>query len=547
MDRLTKILVTVFGAFAVYALVDVIVYPRWIKPLLTIEQRMADKQDEYGKLLAVEDEVRRGKDDYKGLVSRIGSFDIAKVETAIRDRLNRLIEKHQLQDANVSPSRPTKDRKTNIENMLITVTAVGNLESVVGLLKDVAELPQLVRVSNPAIYPATSGRRERGLTLMNVRVPIEVLVLPQHKLAGTIDAQELAPPELFVRHEERDYSIIWEHKPFTEPVPLRLTMSRGVSVEQGQQASLSVTVTGGDNDYRYDWNPKMRLTDPTAANTTVDTSEPLSETYTVTVSDGSGESVSESVQVTVREPRKRPAEGPKAAEVPPPPPPPADKRLKNREQMQLCSVLQTIMGAERSNELMVHNSRSRETTYYALGNEFDGGELVFVHPRGGVVRRNGQYFIYPIGSRLDGDVSADAASAADHPELMEAIERIREAEKAAAEAAQAAAGTPPPMGVGDGNVTAQPEAAAEGNVPAAEDAAAGMQVDVTGHAPDQTGGQVPPTPESGTVEVPQTTEGDTAVAEEQDSEKEKPKRTREPRPGTKRGTTRPPRERKGKD
>ncbi len=79
MDRRAKILVTAFGALVAYALFEVIVYPQWIEPLLGIEQRIADKQAEYDKLLAVEDEVRLGKDEYRTFVSRVGSLDIAKV------------------------------------------------------------------------------------------------------------------------------------------------------------------------------------------------------------------------------------------------------------------------------------------------------------------------------------------------------------------------------------------------------------------------------------------------------------------------------------
>jgi hypothetical protein len=100
--------------------------------------------------------------------------------------------------------------------------------------------------------------------------------------------------------------------------------------------------------------------------------------------------------------------------------------------------------AGRVAELMVSNNRSKGTEYFAIGDEFDGGELVFVHPRGGLVRRNGEYSIYPIGGWLDQDIQVDAAEAAEYPELLAAAERHREitgAESEAPEGEEAAAPT----------------------------------------------------------------------------------------------------------
>jgi len=86
-------------------------------------------------------------------------------------------------------------------------------------------------------------------------------------------------------------------------------------------------------------------------------------------------------------------------------------------------LLRTI-GPERLDEFMVYNNKSRQTSYYKVGEEFDGGELVFVHQRGGVVRRNEDYFVYPIGANLDQHVEAKVAD--DYPELKSAADKIRE-------------------------------------------------------------------------------------------------------------------------
>ena len=439
MDRRTKILTTLFGAFLAYALVSGVVYPRWIEPLLKIDGRIADRQEEYNKLAEVQDQVDRAKKEYEALVSRIGSFDIGKVETNLRARLNELIEEHQLQDANVSPSRPTQDRKTGLTTMTITVTAVGKLRSVVEFIKDVTEFPHLVRIGNAAVYPAGTSGRNKSRNRMNVRVPIEVMVLPPQRLVGPID-DEIEQPEWFVRHEGRDYSFIWVNKPFTEPIPLKAEAGSDVNVEQGRSARLRATASGGDFEYTYKWSPTDALSDATVANPTVDTSEPFERTYTVTVTDSEGEVVTDEVTVIVCE--KQLARG----EPPPPPPPPKHDGPSrwDGKYMQVCMALIHSTEAGRVAELMISNNRSKGTEYYAAGDEFDGGELVFVHPRGAVVRRKDEYSIYPIGGWLDQDIKIDAAEAAEYPELLAAAEQHREmtgAESETQEGEEAAAPT----------------------------------------------------------------------------------------------------------
>ncbi|UCC29725.1 MAG: hypothetical protein JSU86_16160 [Phycisphaerales bacterium] len=437
MDRRTKILATLFGAVAAYALISGLVYPEWIEPLLKLDQEIAVRQNEYDELKAVEDEVGEGKKGYKGYVSRVGSFDIDKVTTAIRAQLNELIEKHKLQGANVSPSRPTKDRKTGLDRMSITVTAVGKLESAVEFLKDVSELPQLVRVGNAAIYPASRSRKQRGRDRMNIRVPIEVMVLPRLRIVGRINEEELVQPESFVRHADQDYALIWSMKPFTEPIPLRANAGRDVNRKQGQSARLSATATGGDGEYTFKWEPEDGLNDATIANPTIDTSTAFTQTYTVRVTDASGETSTDSVAVVIRETRAKPGE-----ETSEPVQPTRVERWKDRKYMQLCMTLLHTTDAGRVSELMISNNKRKQTEYYTAGDEFDGGELVFVHPRGGVVLRNDEYFLYTIGTWLDQDVSLSADAAVDYPDLKKVAEWHRESVKEMSEAKQDAAAVP---------------------------------------------------------------------------------------------------------
>ena len=84
------------GGFAVLVgagLVRGVVYPTWIHPLLTIDERIAERRKALDVLEAQEAAVQQARHEYKVLVARVGSFDVGKVETEVRDRLNRLIER----------------------------------------------------------------------------------------------------------------------------------------------------------------------------------------------------------------------------------------------------------------------------------------------------------------------------------------------------------------------------------------------------------------------------------------------------------------------
>jgi len=137
MDKRTRILGAVFGAAAAYALLAGVVYPRWIRPLLTLEERIAERQKVLDRLLAEDEAVQRARFEYKILVGRVGSFDAARVETNVRDRLNQLIERHRLTDAAVTPSRPAS-ANTKVEPKRASAT---NGPSVADCLRDSANKP----------------------------------------------------------------------------------------------------------------------------------------------------------------------------------------------------------------------------------------------------------------------------------------------------------------------------------------------------------------------------------------------------------------------
>lgn len=453
MDRRTKILAIAFGAVTAYLALVKVVYPNWLQPLLSLDERVAERREVLDRLESLDQQVMQARPEYRDYVARIGSFDAQSVVTDVRDRLNGLIQKHELQNAGVSPGTPRSNRKTGVETIVITVTAVGLLKSAVGFLRDVAELPHLMRVGNVALYPSKSSRssdRNRRQELTHLRVPIELLVLPQQKVVGRIRLEGLSQPDSWVRHEGRDYSVIWSGKPFTQhipPKPMKVNVGRDVTVKEGRSAKLRASVKGGDGQYTYEWSPKDGLKNVNGPNVEVDTTTPFKRSYTLTVTDGMGMSASDVVQVTVKERRKKTPTQPRKNVVKP-----RDPRWPHRRQMQVVMVLGWTGPNEQIHELMVYNKKLRETSYYAVGDEFDGGELVFVHQTGGLVHRtDGQYAIYPIGDTLDRDVSIEGADA--FPELREAVERHRRMLKDAASEAQPGAGT---------DETGEPSAPVEG-------------------------------------------------------------------------------------
>ncbi len=432
MDRRQRILAALFGSAAIYALAAGVVYPRWIQPLLTLDTRITERKMVLDKLQAEADAVEKSRFDYKTLAGRIGSFDAGRVETDIRERLNQLIDKYKLTDSGVSPSRPVEDRKTGLLTSAITVSAVGTLESAVSFLKEVAELPHLVRIGNVSLSPSGGPRKatEKDLRL-SLRVPLEVWVLPQNPVVGKLQDTSLARPQTVVRHEPRDYSEIWKRKPFSDwvpPIPLKATIARPINVEKGQPATLEGTASGGDGEYIISWSPTEGLSDPISLRPTVNTSVVGTTTYTLSVTDGTPTTATASTSVTIREPK--PPETVAVKTEPPPTPPPVDTRPKpwpDGRQMQIRMTLLRSMGSERIDEFMVYNNKSRQINYYKIGDEFDGGVLEYVHQLGGVVRRAEDYFVYPLGSMLDQHV--DAKSAAEYPELQTAADRLREARR----------------------------------------------------------------------------------------------------------------------
>lgn len=428
METRTKILGAFFGVVIVWIAFDGVIYPSWIEPLVTLDERIAARRQRADELAQGEQRVQNARKRYQDWVVRSGSQDLDKVGAEVRDRLNTLIEKHKLEGARVTPGSKKRVGKTSLYSKVITVMATCTLESGVAFLKDIAELPQLVRVNTVQFYPATSSGRSKRKNQMSIRVPVEIWVLGHERLVGAIHIDKRDRPDVVIRHQDRDYERIWSGKPFRDyvpPIPLRANAGPPVRVLIRQRASLAGSATGGDRDYTYAWTPTEGLRKPNRSNPQIDTKQPFSRTYTMTVTDGTGETATTTVQVNVSKPPEKVVQAPS-----PPPPPPPEKRWKNRKYMQIRMALLHTEGENHVDELMVYNSRAKEAAYHGIGEEFDGGELVFVHPTGGLVRRRSDFYIYPTGEWLDQDLRATQGLKDLFPELVKAADwyRGREAE-----------------------------------------------------------------------------------------------------------------------
>ncbi len=433
MDKRTKILVSCFGVGLAYAVFSTLIYPTYVVPLLTLKERIATEQATLDKLEEQDSRFEQGKREYRRFAERVGAMDVGKVENSIRARLDELIVKHKLADASVSPSRGTAD-KTGIERMTVSISGVGGLESVIRFMQDVSELPHLIRIGNVSIYPASSGKRNEKADRVNMRLPIEVVVLPQQKALGQkLEDKDFKQPEKIVRHQGRDYSAIWKKTPFMDHVPLPpLVANAGQpqTVPVGQSVMLNGSATGGDGKYTFEWTCDG-LAAQQAQSVAVDTSAIGQKNCNLVVKDGSDNAASAKVTITIIEPPPPPPVEEKVVEVPPPPPPPPVKTRNtwtDRAMRQVAMTLQTQGVPGKEGELLVVNQGTRERTYHAVGEEFDGGKLVYVDTRGGIVKWEDKFYIYPLGAKLDQDIPADSAT--NHPDLLRIVERLKLADAA---------------------------------------------------------------------------------------------------------------------
>ena len=105
----------VVGVLAAYGLMSSVVYPKWLAPMFTIDDRVEKAQARLDKLEEDKAVVDRAKWTYRRFLGRVGSFDAAKLENDLRERLNKMIAEHKLDAVTVSggSGRPSSSSPAN--------------------------------------------------------------------------------------------------------------------------------------------------------------------------------------------------------------------------------------------------------------------------------------------------------------------------------------------------------------------------------------------------------------------------------------------------
>lgn len=450
MDKRTRYIVILFGAAMAYAAYSSVIGPNVVDPLFSIQDEIAKLEEEKDGLLEKQQKTEAMIDDFASFCNRNGSFNVLRIEHELRQRLDVLLNEYKLEDTDVSPNEPRISRKTNIETMKVTVKGEGTFENAVKFLKSVYELPYMVRVGNTKLTPVRSRKNERGKKkqeYVNITVPLEIMKLPRQQVAAHVDKDSLEPVAEFVRHENRDYSTIWSKTPFTQYIvypPLELSVKQSkITVQEGRSCNLEAVAKGGDGDYEFDWSG-AGVKRPNRKTTPVDTDSPGDRSYTVTVTDGQGEVARATVDVSIEkkpEPKQQVARGrperPKRPD-PKPPEPTFPQRDPEGARMKVVMALTSRAGDRRKSEVMVLNERSNQTEYYAIGDDFDGGQLVFVHNSGALARHKMSkendlgYFAYPLGTKVADGLEAQGLD--EFPRLQWAADWFREQDEKTAAA-----------------------------------------------------------------------------------------------------------------
>jgi len=316
-----------------------VVYPRAIKPLFDVQDRIAELQDELFEGQEKADEIEQARLAYKGYVTRTGGSDPLAVKNRLQARLEVLLDEAGMTSPSIKPRKPSQDRKLGYYTVQMSVDGEGSLESAIAFLRSCYDLPYLSRFKDVRIEPVAQPRKNRGKTrVKRVKLSgmLQTLVLPEHRLVR-LDEEQIEQPEEYARLPGDSYAMLAE-LPFWEPEPPK---------------------------------PKPKPSPPK------------------------------------KEPRRteRPTRKPEPVGDP-------DRRHKR--------VAGAVMyGRE---ELQIINTRRSRTEYVATGEEVDGGELVLVHPLGGIVRKEGGYYFYQVGAYLKDGIQVDQAD--DYPEIRAMASRL---------------------------------------------------------------------------------------------------------------------------
>lgn len=223
MDKRTRILAIAFSAMIGLWFGSKTVYSWWIKPLFTIAEDIkalqvkADEADEFDL------GYRRARWEYEKLVSRVGAMQVGALKGDLHRRLEELAHKHHLAELKVAPKLQQKFGKTECTLLGFTISGQQKLADVLGFLKDVYELPHIMRVLDPRLQPIIPPRDKKPEDLVKISLEVQALLLPPRprlKLDYTVNKKDIGDqPGSFVRHGEVDVLALADRNPFLEYEP----------------------------------------------------------------------------------------------------------------------------------------------------------------------------------------------------------------------------------------------------------------------------------------------------------------------------------------
>ena len=263
MDRRKIILVGVFGGAILVLFVRGVVFPEWIAPLLTIDDRIVKREEDLATLQAEESAWRSAL-----RVPRLGgpnaSFDPNRVVLDVRELLTRLIEKHKLQDSKVNPTRISEDRKTKLSSTTVTVSGIGTLESAIGFLRDLSEGAPTTRLRERGAFPGVDRGQDRRRGAGDVARSGGALGGAAASHGRQAGVREASPARGDVAPCGARLLPIWTGEPFSDFVPLQAQATPSFNVETGGTVILDVSASGGTPPYAYEWSPAEGLSKPDA-------------------------------------------------------------------------------------------------------------------------------------------------------------------------------------------------------------------------------------------------------------------------------------------
>jgi len=325
MNPREKRLAIAAAVLLVLALVTKVVYPRTVKSLFDVQDRIEELDTELADRLEERDRVDDALLQYKQYLARTGGTDPQKVRNRLQKHLEQLARDADLPEPNtkITPGSPSRDKKTGLHTVPMGVDVQGSLETVVGFVKRCYELPYLAKFRGLTFDPVVSKGRTGGSRgsksatgEVKVNAMLEVLVLPNDPIAREhLDLESLEQPTEVVKHSGESYALIWERNPFSEYVK---------PVAKRQE----------------------------------------------------------------REPEKEPEQKPE-----PKPQEQPDRGDRDANYKRVAMALR--YGVD---ELMVVNTRSKTQEYVTTGEQIDGGELIYVHLSGGIVRKESGDYFYEVGA-----------------------------------------------------------------------------------------------------------------------------------------------------